>query len=367
MSRHNSEIPSFHPHPWIHRMHQTNNQSSHQTIDQVITSSSRLPSRLFNLKHHNTQSSSQTNNQSSSNQIRYFAHMDEFEHDHGLPYEKAMIAGASAGVMEHLCMFPVDTVKTRMQAAPINPSARYLSFASTLGHVVREEGALRLYRGVNAAVLGAIPSHAANYAVYEYFKHQFGGNESGHHVFANAAAGAIATASHDAVITPLDVVKQRLQVAASPYSGVMDCIRSTLRNEGLIAFYASYPTTVLMNVPFMAVHFAGYESFKLLLTGTDRQHDHTVAEELIAGAGAGACAGLVSTPLDVVKTRIQTQLIGPGHPRLGAVDVARLIWKEAGVRGFTRGASARVLYFMPSSAICWSTYETVKRVLKEAW
>ena len=273
--------------------------SSSSPSDRSLYSPS-LPSPL-----HSPSSSSLSPSLPSS--TRYFAHMDEFEHDGSLSYEKAMIAGASAGVMEHLAMFPIDTIKTNMQvqspslslasarvasavpaaasataAATATPhsalsSARAESFPSllhTARSIIQQQGLLRLYRGVTAVVIGAIPSHAVNYATYEYAKHQLGGDQPGHHVLANAMAGSLATMAHDAVITPLDVVKQRLQVVDSRYSGVLQCVRSIIRDEGMGAFYASYPTTVLMNVPFMAVHFAGYESFKLLLTGHDRAGEH---------------------------------------------------------------------------------------------
>ena len=264
-------------------------------------------------------------------------------------------------------MFPVDTIKTNMQVAPSSSSQSPANLLQVTRALVQERGVLRLYRGVTAVVIGAIPSHAVNYAAYEFFKRKFGGDQPGHHVLANAVAGSLATCAHDAVITPLDVVKQRLQVVNSRYSGVLHCVKAILREEGIGAFYASYPTTVLMNVPFMAVHFAGYESFKLLLTGADRQDEHGVAEELIAGGLAGACAGLVSTPLDVVKTRIQTQMGGDRVRAKRALVVVKELWRAEGMRGFTRGASARVLYFMPSAAICWTTYETMKRLLKDAW
>ena len=301
-------------------------------------------------------------------------------------------------------MFPIDTIKTNMQvqsashsiaqssaarvvasAVPSSSSTiaasattphpvlsanrvhTFPSILSTASSIVQQQGVLRLYRGVTAVVIGAIPSHAINYATYEWAKHQLGGDRPGHHLLVNALSGSLATMAHDAVITPLDVVKQRLQMVDSRYSGVWQCVRSIIRDEGVAAFYASYPTTVLMNVPFMAVHFAGYEAFKLLLTGEDRAGEHGVAEELLAGGMAGACAGLVSTPLDVVKTRIQTQRRGAGIQSMTAVQVMRDIWRQEGVRGFMRGGSARVLYFMPSAAICWTTYETVKRMLKDAW
>jgi hypothetical protein len=57
-------------------------------------------------------------------------------------------------------------------------------------------------------------------------------------------------------------VKQRLQLRRSPYRGVLDCIQRILKEEGVHAFYKSYPTTVVMNIPFTAMHFAAYEAGK---------------------------------------------------------------------------------------------------------
>jgi hypothetical protein len=57
-----------------------------------------------------------------------------------------------------------------------------------------------------------------------------------------------------------------MQVFQSPYQSVLQCARATLQREGFRAFYASYPATVLMNIPFMAVNFATYESLKQILS-----------------------------------------------------------------------------------------------------
>lgn len=76
-----------------------------------------------------------------------------------------------------------------------------------------------------------------------------GVERSKHAPLATAASGAVATIVNDAVMTPGDVVKQRLQIAGSPYAGVLDCIRRTYRAEGLSAFYRSYKTTVRPHSP----------------------------------------------------------------------------------------------------------------------
>jgi solute carrier family 25 iron transporter 28/37 len=272
-----------------------------------------------------------------------------------------MIAGSSAGVMEHICMFPVDTVKTRMQ---VGGPTLYTSVPNALATIVRDEGFGRLYRGLPAIVMGAIPSHAIYFGTYEEAKEHLGTNAAGYHVFGNAVAGVCATLAHDAVVTPLDVVKQHLQLQGSE-GGVFQTIRGILKDQGAKAFFQSYPTTACMNIPFQACYFATYETTKTALAPDGK---HGPLEECAAGGVAGGVGGLVSNPLDVIKTRIQTQgAAGGGQGRMTTMQIVRDIRTNEGMVGFTRGMQARVLYFIPSAAICWTTYETAKKFLRTAW
>lgn len=75
-------------------------------------------------------------------------------------------------------------------------------------------------------------------------KEAFGVQRSTHAPVATAAAGAFATVVNDALMTPGDVVKQRLQIANSPFKGLLDCVMQTYKAEGLTAFYRSYKLTV---------------------------------------------------------------------------------------------------------------------------
>jgi len=55
--------------------------------------------------------------------------------------------------------------------------------------------------------MGCIPAHAAYFSVYEYLKNKFGINDDKIHPYLFGLTGAIATFSHDAIMTPLDVLK----------------------------------------------------------------------------------------------------------------------------------------------------------------
>lgn len=199
-----------------------------------------------------------------------------------------------------------------MLTATSSPSSHSVQFTRFFTSIVRTEGPVGLYRGLAAMGLGAGPAHAVYFSVYETCKRKFGGDQPGHHPLVHAAAGVVATTASDAVFTPMDVVKQRLQLQRSPYGGVRDCVVRMVREEGIRAFYASYKTTVVMNAPFTAVHFSTYEAVKKLLieVSLEGASEEGILVHLTAGGAAGALASAITTPLDVVKTRLQCQVIG---------------------------------------------------------
>ena len=219
-----------------------------------------------------------------------------------------MVAGSIAGMVEHMAMYPVDTVKTQMQALGSCP-IKSVGVRQALQSILKSEGIAGLYRGIGAMGLGAGPAHAVYFSVYEICKKSFSGGDLNDSV-AHAASGVCATVASDAVFTPMDVVKQRLQLSNSPYKGVWDCVKRVLSEEGFGAFYASYRTTVLMNAPFTAVHFATYEAVKkgLMEISPESASDERLVVHATAGAAAGALAAAVTTPLDVVKTQLQCQV-----------------------------------------------------------
>ena len=288
-----------------------------------------------------------------------------------------MVAGALAGMGEHMVMYPVDTIKTRMQALAHPGMQLDKSLRRAIKSARHREGIRGLYKGVTAVALGAGPSHALYFASYEAAKQFYGGNQPGHQPVATAAAGVTATVVNDACMTPWDVVKQRMQVSHSPYGGIFQCVRETYRAEGPLAFFKSFWTTLVMNVPYTAIHFATYESCKTYFSGTDTyfvaEDDNTDAEETLAvqlGAGgiAGGLAAFCTTPLDVVKTRLQLEGV-TSATRYGTIAVRPIltrIMREEGFSVLFRGWQPRVLFHIPSAAICWGIYESCKGILGNA-
>lgn len=158
------------------------------------------------------------------------------------------------------------------------------------------------------------------------------------------------------------VIKQRMQMQESRkmYRSMVDCAKYVYRNEGIGAFYISYPTTLSMTVPFTALQFLAYESIS---TAMNPQKAYDPVTHCLAGAVAGGFAAGLTTPMDVIKTILQTRGTS-SDPQVrnvsGFMEGCKLLYRREGFRGFFKGVRPRVVTTMPSTAICWSAYEFSK-------
>ena len=151
-----------------------------------------------------------------------------------------------------------------------------------------------------------------------------------------------------------------MQAYGSVYRGAFHCGLSILKNEGISAFYVSYPTTLMMTIPFQSIHFATYEYFCKTMNPSGRYDPKT---HIVAGGLAGAIAAACTTPLDVAKTLLQVKGNSSDITQRncnGMLDALRIIYNREGIGGFFRGMRPRVLTHMPSTAMCWTTYEFFK-------
>ncbi|KAJ1373091.1 Mitofusin-1 [Parelaphostrongylus tenuis] len=282
-----------------------------------------------------------------------------------------LTAGALAGAAEHCLLFPFDSVKTRLQSLCPCPEMKCPTPVHSLWNIVRREGWLRPLRGVNAVAIGSLPAHALYFTTYEKTKKFLTGNTTGHaNTFSYGAAGVLATLVHDAVMNPVEVVKQRMQMQFSPYGSSLECVRCIYQREGIIAFYRSYSTQLAMAVPFQSIHFMTYEFWQHVL---NPEHKYDPRSHLIAGAFAGGLAAALTTPLDCVKTVLNTQqtpaicqedvFFKTAGSYRSIFDVCKTIYLQRGLAGFTCGMQARIIFQAPATALSWSVYELFKYVL----
>jgi solute carrier family 25 iron transporter 28/37 len=144
-----------------------------------------------------------------------------------------------------------------------------------------------------------------------------------------------------------------MQVHGSTYPSITQCARALYRAEGLSTFYVSYPTTLCMTVPFTATQFMAYESLSRVM---NPRKEYDPISHCVAGGLAGAFAAGITTPLDAIKTLLQTRgLSDQAEIRnvRGLLNAAAIIRRQYGWSGFFRGLKPRIITTMPSTAICW--------------
>ena len=171
-------------------------------------------------------------------------------------------------------------------------------------------------------------------------------------------------------------MRQRLQIsgslpdgAAHKHLGLLGAIRHMLFEERLRGVLTGYTITLLRDVPFAAIYFFSYELSKEAQShwrsvhGTDRPLG--VRNHLLSGAFAGAIAATLTIPMDVVKTRLQTQATLPAADRRlrGVADAFATILREEGPRGLAKGLTTRLLYLTPAASLTFAFYEFYKRLL----
>lgn len=183
------------------------------------------------------------------------------------------------------------------------------------------------------------------------------------------------------VVTPAEVCKIRMQsqfhsmmdpsqLQKRKYTNVLQTAFVIVKEEGLGALYKGVIPTMLRQGCNQAVNFTAYNYMKkevMARQGSDSL-DHW--QSLLIGGFSGGMGPLVNNPLDVVKTRLQKQVITPGRtPKYAGLGQAcLLIGREEGVLALWKGITPRLLRIMPGQAITFMTYEAVSaRMTKMGW
>ncbi|XP_010815945.2 mitochondrial S-adenosylmethionine carrier protein isoform X8 [Bos taurus] len=205
-------------------------------------------------------------------------------------FTASLVAGGVAGVSVDLILFPLDTIKTRLQS----PQGFY-----------KAGGFYGVYAGVPSTAIGSFPNAAAFFVTYEYVKWILHTDSSSYlmpvtHMLAASVGEVVACL----IRVPSEVVKQRAQVSAS--SGTFHIFSNILCQEGIQGLYRGYKSTVLREIPFSLVQFPLWESLK---------------------AGSSTASGNILSALHAVwRTQGLSGLFAGVFPRMAAISLGGFIF-----------------------------------------
>ena len=196
------------------------------------------------------------------------------------------------------------------------------------------------------------------------------------------------------------------------YKSTAHAARTIIRQEGFSALFYGYKATILRDLPFSALQFAFYEQGQTWAREWKKSRDIGLPLELLTGAAAGGLSGVITCPLDVVKTRIQTQVNPSARsnlkqtsgatesgqvkartttaslkqqirkistsspsthtPRPGSINLdtsslfkgLKLIYKTEGIGGWFRGVGPRFVWTSVQSGCMLVLYQSIKGQLE---
>ena len=272
------------------------------------------------------------------------------------PFTTALLSGALAGTTVDLALYPLDTLKTRLQSP-----TTFLASGGFSG----------IYAGVGSAIIGSAPGAALFFVTYEHFKAFLASRrvaqqtisgatqEEGEwavpieHMLA-ASAGEIAAC---AVRVPTEVVKQRAQARQFPSSmAALESILGQRKAVGVAGvwreLYRGWSITIFREVPFTVIQFPLWEAMKTYRLQSTGRDVVSALESGIAGSAAGAVAAGITTPLDVLKTRMML-----AREKTGMWTLLTMILRESGPRAFFAGIGPRIMWISAGGAIFLGSYQ----------
>jgi len=268
-----------------------------------------------------------------------------------IPFLHALASGGIAGTMVDVTLFPLDTMKTRLQS-----SAGFQASGGFKG----------IFKGINAAAAGSAPGAGLFFSTYETMKpliHRtiYGSSpEAGTGPISHMLAASCGEVAACLIRVPTEVVKQRMQV------GMHDSIRSVVRNimqvDGPLGLFRGYTTTVGREIPFSFIQFPIWEGLKQTIR--DRQSGEcSPLQGAACGAFAGGFSACVTTPLDVAKTRIMLSTSNAGVGYSGTISTLFKIQAEEGVTRLFSGVVPRTVWITIGGFVFFGAYETSIKLL----
>ena len=366
------------------------------------------------------------------------------------------LAGGLSGLLSRAVTHPVDTIKSQMQVSNLvvkRRSTERSGCGSTSHHrtilpstrLLNAKNAIKnLYRGFGATALGAPMASGMYFLGYETTKKTLkkirrerrleGANDDDHeeeeedkednkttHMIDNIITGVVAQAFAGIAYTPVDVVKERMQVSSVlptnlktnngvDYRNAFDALKTIVKNEGIKnGLMRGYWAQNFVWWPWSACYFVAYEKgLEIFRRNNDNKsslrvdddnggvfggdaersnfksssstsssvsssssfyreggwYENNISPHAVSAFAAATCATILTHPLDLCKTRVQT-MTNNNNNNNNKVMTLRTVFKDVvrkeGVLALYRGVFARVLSVAPGSAISFYAYESIRK------
>lgn len=194
----------------------------------------------------------------------------------GFDAAQKTMAGSTAGFCSVIVSYPLDFVRGRLSVQGASTATRYTGIANAVARISREEGPLKLYRGMMPSLVGIIPYTGIQFATYHTLRpmvmaYKGVTEDKDLGVLASLGCGGVAGAAAQTAAYPFDLLRRRFQMQGfaagqlEGYDSIVGAFRHVVRTEGLRGLYKGLAPNYAKVVPTIAVQFAVFEQMKLFV------------------------------------------------------------------------------------------------------
>lgn len=279
-----------------------------------------------------------------------------------------LVASASGALLAEILTLPADVAKVRLQVQQVSAGGipKYAGFFDCLAQTSRQEGPQALWKGLAPALVRQISYTSMSLVIYEPIRDFYqgllqGGPGGGPTFVQRLAAGGTAGALAISVFNPAEVVKTQVQTHHGGGLRMRDVISRVWQKDGVAGFWAGLAPNVARTFLVNAAELGTYDEAKTRL----RPH---LGDGLLTHVGASGCAGFtsacVSTPADVVKTRLMNSA-GGARQYSGMLQAASRILKDEGPAALYKGFLPICLRKLVWCATFFVSYEKVRAAMNQ--
>jgi solute carrier family 25 citrate transporter 1 len=281
------------------------------------------------------------------------------------------IAGSIAGGVEIICVWPLESTKTKLQLqrklakqAGVGYKPPFTGMISCFQYTIRSTGFLSLYHGMLPVLLGSVPKAGLRFGVFEKLNQLFvkpdGTTTSLRTLAAGSTAGAIESLL---VVTPVETVKTKL---IDLKMGTVAGTRHILATEGFRGVYRGALATTLKQGSNQGLRFMAFEWYKKRIIAYRGGNSSSTGSldpgtAMVGGMFAGMFSTLLNNPFDFLKTRLQ----GTEATKLytSSFDCLKKTIQQEGVLQLWSGVVPRLARVVPGQGIIFASSETLARMI----
>jgi solute carrier family 25 (adenine nucleotide translocator) protein 4/5/6/31 len=290
-------------------------------------------------------------------------------------FAKDFFAGGISAAVSKTAVAPIERVKLILQvqhaSKQITADKQYKGIVDCFVRIPKEQGFAAFWRGNMANVIRYFPTQALNFAFKDVYKQVFLGGVDKNTQFwryflGNLGSGGAAGATSLCFVYPLDFARTRLgadvaKQGSREYNGLVDCLKKTVKSDGLIGIYRGFNVSVQGIIIYRAAYFGCFDTAKGMLP--DPKNTSIFVSWAIAQT-VTTFAGILSYPFDTVRRRMMMQS-GRAKSEImykNTLDCWAKIGKNEGPKAFFKGAFSNVLRGT-GGALVLVFYDEIKAVI----